>query len=639
MHINHYEFCHALTDGEENRCPADSPPPAGKTFDDLIYDYDLLNALTTLQGIVNRDQPRLYLNQDHARDGQLGVDMFWLEIYQQQNQPYGWLADTEIIELESVEALLEEFAPLTKGIVLWDTDVPATLNVATTIAGVEDLVVLRNDSPVLPLFEKYLTVEKSLVGLFRSNATTLPDSNTPSSGSTKIDAHLWAMENYLETGLANPLVMGFLGDGWPIVRYQNQQMTRGGVYAFERDYVVQERGFAFDLSPWPDEVPIDDPHQSLGLDADTLKQIAVSAKSQANGQLIKIWGFHPWYEKYAGPDFDGGDPDSEKHPIMGEWVYLWFFSQHGGYMEGGGGDVNGLSMSNISVHRFAPPPAPRTPSPLPTEAELMEKGYLNADGTVSDDYTFLMFYVGDYDIVHPAHTLLANYPPAPWQDEKRGQIPLAWGLNPGMVEEIPGMMSYWFATATDNDFIVGTNSGAGYINPDGPDKLTFLRWLWRTNYYYKRYGYDIFGFIINGDGAHMSQRRLDAFSYITPVGMLTIDIQTDDPWPRYQNGAPLSVIPINAFGGTPDSSAHLVHEIYQRDILAPNRPPFLVFRSTFLSASFLWEIRERLKVHEDEGIIMTEDGRVLQPNYTVVDPYTFFALLDRQLAEDETNAQ
>ena len=38
-------------------------------------------------------------------------------------------------------------------------------------------------------------------------------------------------------------------------------MTRGGVYALERDYVVQQRGFAFDLSPWADEAPNDDPGQ------------------------------------------------------------------------------------------------------------------------------------------------------------------------------------------------------------------------------------------------------------------------------------------------------------------------------------------------------------------------------------------
>lgn len=633
LHINHYEHCHALTDGQQDRCPSDSPPPAGKSYQDLLRDYDTLNFLTTLQGIVNRDQPRLYLSHDHARDGQPGVDMFWLAKFQEADQPYGWLADTEIIELHSLTEVLAVFAPAVKGLVVWDDAVPATLNVATTIAGVEDLAVIRHESDILPLLTDYLDIQKSLVDVFQPGATTLPGSDRPSSGSTKVDAYLWAMENYLETGRANPLLLGYLGDGWPAVRYANQQMTRGGVYAMERDYVVQQRGFAFDISPWDDEYPIDDRDQRLGLDAQTLELIIQTASHQANGNLIKIWGFHPWYEKYAGPPA-GGDPASKHEPIPGEWVYLWLFSQYGGYMEGGGGDVNGVSMSNISVHQFAPPPPPRTPPPPPTEEELIAKGYLTPEGDVSPEHTFLVFYVGDYDIVHPTHTLLANYSSAPWVDEKRGDIPLAWGLNPGMVAEIPGIMSYLYATKTENDFIVGTNSGAGYINPDGPSKMAFLRWLQRTHYYYDTYGYDIMGFLINGNGAAMSQRRIDAFTYITPVGILSIDIQTDEPWPRFQNGVPLSTIPILAFGGTPDSSADLVHQIYRRDVLEGGRPPFLVFRSTFLSTSFLWEVRERLQAHEAEGRVVDNQGNVIQPNYTVVDPYTFFFLLRRQLARN-----
>lgn len=634
LHLNHYEYCLALTDGQQDRCPADSPPPAGKTFEDLLREFDTLNFLTTLQGIVNQERPQLYLNHDHARGDQPSVDMFWLEKFQQPNQPYGWLAETEIVEIESLEELFNIFAPQVEGVVLWDTDVPATLNVATTIAGVERLAVLRHESDITAAVLTHWQVKTSLVDKFVPQAETVPDSDTPSSGSTKIDAYLWAIETYLETGLANPQLLAYVGDGWPAVRYLNEQMTRGGVYAMERDYVVQQRGFAFDLSPWPDEAPIDDPTQPLGLGAITLEKVVQTASAQAGGDLIKVWGFHPWYEKYAGPPA-GGDPTSKYQPIPGEWEYLWMFSQYGGYMQGGGGDVNGVSMSNISVHQFAPPPLPRSRPASPTEAELIEQGYLTADGQVSADHTFLMFYMGDYDLVHPTHTFLANYSSAPWVDEKRGELPLAWGINPGMVEEIPGIMSYLFATETENDYFVGTNSGAGYINPDGPTQLTFLRWLGRTHKYYSPYGYDIMGFLINGNGAMMSQRRIDAFSFVTPTGILSIDIQTDEPWPRLQNGVPLSTIPINAFGGTPDSSADLVHQIYRRDVLEKQRLPFIVFRSSFLSSTFLWEVRERLKVHEAEGRVTGLAGEVIRPNYTVVDPYTFFFLLKRQLESNE----
>jgi len=628
LHINHYDYCQNLITTPGEPCPISEPPPAGKTHQQLLQEYDTLTLLTTLQGIVNQQAPHLYLIHDRKPSDEIGVDQFWLEKYQEPNQPYNWLINTTLIELNSVDEVLELFAPMVNGLVLWDVDVPATLNVATTIAGVDGLAVLRHDSDITAQVTAYLDIKDDrLVGLFKPNATTIPGSNTPSTGSTKTDAHVWAIENYLETGLANAAFLAYYEDGWPAVRYLNNQMTRGGVYALERDYVVQQRGFAFDLSPFPDELPIDDPNQRLGLDVEIMEKLFKVASQKVNGGLIKVWGFIPWYDKYSFIS----NPQNKYHPTTGEWRALWLFSQYGGYLQGGAGDVYGIAMSNVSVHKFAPPPPPRTPPSPPSEESLIELGYLTPEGDISDEHTFIMFYMGDYDLVHTTHTLLANHGPAPWVDEKRGDIPLAWGFNPAMIEEIPAMMTYFYTTHTEQDYFVGANSGAGYTNPDALSQTTYLRWLWRSYQYFDYYGYDIMGFMVNGDGGPMSQRRIDAFARITPVGFLSLDLQTDEPWPRYQAGMPLTTIPLRAFGGTPDSSAELVDQIYGEH-LAENRPPFMAFRSSFLSTSFHWEIRERLKARNTEGITLNENGQVLYPNYTVVDPYTFFFLLERWLA-------
>ena len=294
----------------------------------------------------------------------------------------------------------------------------------------------------------------------------------------------------------------------------------------------------------------------------------------------------------------------------------------------------GVSLSNVSVHKFAPWPKSRPTPKSPTEQELINLEYLTPDGHISPNHTFLVFYMGDYDVIHTSHSLMANYHARhPWLDEKRGDIPLAWGFNPGMVEEIPAMMTYFYSTQTNNDYFVGANTGAGYVNPDGLSRIAFLRWLGRSKYYYSRYGYDIMGFLLNGDGAMMSQKRISAFTYITPKGILSLDIQTDEPYPRFQNDTPLAAIGIDALGGSPDSSAELIHRIYLKN-MSEGRPPFLAFRSTFLSTNFVWHVRERLNVHDAEGRIIDENGEVIHPNYTVVDPYTFFALLERWL---ETN--
>ncbi len=628
LHINHYEHCLGLTGAAEG-CHADTPPPPGKSHADLLRDYDTLILLTTLQGIVNREQPRLYLTHDYQREETPGVDAFWLARYQEAGQPYGWLAETELVTLDSLEELLAIFGEEVAGLVLWDSAVPATLNVATTIAGVENLAVLRGGSALEAEVSRSLPVKRSLVGLFQPGAATLPGSDIPSSGSVKADAYLWAKAHYLETGRANARFLAYIEDGWPAVRYSREQMTRGGVYALERDYVVQQRGFAFDLSPWADEVPVDDPDQPLGTDARTLEAIVAAAADQANGQLIKMWGFIPWYEKYAALPEAG--VEGAHTAIAGEWHSTWLFSRYGAYLQGGGGDVFGLSMANVSVHRFGPLPPQRRPPQPPTEAELIAEGHLTAEGRVNPARTFILFYVGDYDLAHPTAVLLGNYKNRPWLDERRGELPLAWGLNPALVEDIPAMMGYFYATRSEQDYFVGANSGAGYLNPDALSEVALLRWLGRSKQFYARYGYDIQGFLLNGEGAALSQRRLDAFTLLTPHGILSPDFETDEPWPRLQRGTPLSALASEALAGTPDVAAEAVHTAYRRTVLEEGRPPFLVFRSAFQSPTFLWGVRDRLRAHEAEGRPLAADGSPLQPNYTVVDPYTFFFLLERWL--------
>jgi hypothetical protein len=626
-HLDHYGHCLAVM-AQPGPCTTDRPPP-GKSYSELLRDYDTLILVSTLQGIVNRDRPRLYLIHDHQPARQ-GVDKFWLETYRQPGQPYGWLAETELVELHSLEELLNVFADALAGLVIWDPAVPATLNVATTIAGVENLAVLRQGSEIEAEVKPYLEVKRSLVGLFSPDGghTTLPDSHTPSSGSAKADAYLWAKEKYLDTGRANPRFLAYLEDGWPAVRYSQQQMTRGGVYALERDYVVQQRGFAFDLSPWSDELPNDDPGQPLGADAATLKTVLEAAEARAGG-LIKVWGFIPWYEKYAAPPGAG----SARHsPVQGEWESTWLFSQHGAYLQGGGGDVFGAALANVSVHRFGPSPGQRPAPAAPLEETLREQDYLRPDGRVNPELTFVLFYAGDYDLAHPVYALLANHATAPWLDPRRGQVPLAWGLNPALVEELPAVLGYLYASQTDQDYFVAANSGAGYLNPDALSELALLRWLWRSRRFYAEYGYNIQGFLLNGNGAALSQRRLDAFSLLAPVGLLTPDFETDEPWPRRHLGVPLTAMQTETLADTPELAAEAIHAAYRRN-LARYRPPFLAFRSSFLSATFLWGVRDRLQVHQAEGRITASDGTLLHPNYTVVDPYTFFFLLERWLEE------
>jgi hypothetical protein len=139
----------------------------------------LFLTLTSLQGLVNRVQPRIYL--------QTGPEDLW---------PM-WLKErgdvSQLTEVSVLAALFEEFREYAEGAVVVDPRIPASINVATAIASVENLVVVHPDfAAQLPW-----SVRHDLSGRWVSN----------------VDAYRWAYTTYWKQmnhhvlGCANPLRM------------------------------------------------------------------------------------------------------------------------------------------------------------------------------------------------------------------------------------------------------------------------------------------------------------------------------------------------------------------------------------------------------------------------------------------------
>ena len=623
-HVNHYEYCVPLS-SPTVFCERFGPPPEGKTFPDLLRDYDIAIFVSTLQGVVNKKGPRLYINHDHERGGAPGVDMMWLGIFRERGKPYGWLADYELRSISGLGELIDIFRNDLQGVVLWDSAVPATLNVATTIAGVENLAVLRAGSPIEREVLARLPVRVSLVGKFMPGAETIPDSATPSTGSPKNDAYLWAKEQYLDTGRADPTLLAYFEDGWPAVLYSRGQMTRRGVYAVERDYVVQNKGFVFDLSPWP-EPPVDDPNQPPGTDLATLKAILRSARQMAGERLIRIWGYIPWYQKYSNqPDAGGTHSDAE-----GEWESTWLFSSYGAYLEGGAGDLLGLGLANASVHRFAPRPERMVQRPPPTPEELIAKGYLSAEGKVAPK-TYLVFYAGDYDLAHSLYVIPNGLYPYPWRNVMRGQIPMAWGFNPGLVDALPDIMSYFMHTRSEKDYFVGPNSGAGYVNPGALPPGFDSAWLQHSLRYYRPWHYRVQGWVLNGKGGPLPDEKKALFTRLAGDGVVFDRGSLDGRWPRLFQGVPLTVHWSIGAGATAneETAAADIHRAYFEYIArnGAGGPVFLFFRSTWHGPDFLSKALELARADDAAGRVAGPDGAVYHPDYQIVDPYTFFYLL------------
>lgn len=125
----------SLGRGEMQEIPVclKSRPPA-KTLDvvrltDITTDaWDLRLTLSCLQGIVNRSQPRLYLIHDE-------YDELWLDWLRERG-------DVERVPRLPVEQAFARFLPEVKQAFIIDPGVPASINVATMLAGIRGGLVI-----------------------------------------------------------------------------------------------------------------------------------------------------------------------------------------------------------------------------------------------------------------------------------------------------------------------------------------------------------------------------------------------------------------------------------------------------------------------------------------------------------------
>ena len=54
-----------------------------------------------------------------------------------------------------------------------------------------------------------------------------------------------------------------------------------------------------------------------------------------------------------------------------------------------------------------------------------------------------------------------------WLKPGRGEIPYAWECLMNYTWIAPGMVEYFYTTATPNDYLIGCLSGPGYLYPEG----------------------------------------------------------------------------------------------------------------------------------------------------------------------------
>jgi hypothetical protein len=560
--------------------------------------WDELQFLVSIQALANREKPQLYF---YAVGNKGSIDRFWLHWLQ---EPHQWLSNTPIKPLKSFDSVVNVFGRYIKGYVVWDDRVPSTSNVAATVAGAKSLCILRYDPASGSLYDRY--VQKAhkparpvVVRLLNSDGSslftgegTIPGTDISSTGSAKDDAYIWAAKKYLTDGLCDPSVMAYYPDAFWIKNGSAISSTR--TLLVNEDYFLSHRAFFFDLSPWDDEAPNDDPNQPIGSDAKTLqtilriaynqlhqKKVSPSASSHQASGMIMVGGFPPWDQKYT--NFTGGKHEG----VPTEWRYSEILSCFNAYMDA---DAPGLNaMANASAYCHYPLASQYPQHNLPTINSLTKEGLLTKDGKVAPG-AYVAIYMGDYD----SAAWLYQRMPDLWTDPVRGEIPLSWAFNPNLDRRFPVGLAYARQTAAAEDTFITGDSGAGYLNPGyltAPRKWSGLPsglydWETHCERYYKLWDISVTGFLIEGYGPTINMDILKAYAHFSPGGIIGQGLPADqglvENVPYIKMSSDLT--------GNPEQSAELIARDVPHDATS-----FHVYRCILWSPTAVKQMYERLK--------------------------------------------
>lgn len=547
--------------------------------------WDILHAASALQGILNRSKPRLYTLLV-GQDGE--YDQFWLKRLRET-----WLTSDPELRTSDLLEILEKHKRSVKGLVVWDESVPATALAASAAAGVEGLIPVRYDESPDSLYSRLTKRWKVKLWLIKEDGSPLFTGTR--TGSAKNDVHLWAMDRWMKPGGCSPLWMAHYPDAGWIKNPKGIPLER--TLLSNHDFFIAKKAIFFDLSPWTDEAPDDDPLQPVGTDGRTLINLLARAAELAKGKFIHVGGFTPWDQKYTR--FTG-----QKHgEVETEWRFAELLSSFNAYLDA---DAAGLhAMANASF--FSHEKLKRAyPQKKPTLADLKVRGLVDAVGRVVPK-RYVTFYVGDYDSSAWLYQML----PEKWSDPARGTIPLGWAFNPSLAFRFPTGMAYAREKATASDFFVAGDSGIGYVNPGMlqepriPSGLPsgIAEWERLNLRHFKQWDLGIVGFVIDGNAPPMSQEVKESYARFSPNGVVAQKV----PYLSFVSG-----VPFLRMGS--DLDRHQIPEGIRRvnSIVPKEGLHFAIFRTILWNPTDHKAFFEALKQN--------------RPDIEIVDPYTLFLL-------------
>jgi hypothetical protein len=331
--------------------PTFSSPAANIQYIDMSGNTAAqVNLYVSLEGIVNREQPRLACVYGSLQEGKLT----WLNLHH--------LSYTPVLGLTAVQLYKTNIT----GLVVTDTNQPDTLNLATTIAGVNNELICDPSLLATLTNAPYnLTIKDDLRGMF----------------SNKYQVYGYLYSNYWSQ-CTHRIIAGM------------ETNAAGDL----RDYLIAVKSAVVWLDP------------GVTNDAAALAPF-LAGMTPVGGVYMGWWPSEnnglSWIARYG-------------IPVLASDYFL-----------------NGSLFGGVAQAITVPPIPPAPP--------LQNKVYVSIILSDGDNVQYMQ------------HRMTTN-----WADPARGSVPIGWTVQPLAADMDPGMLSYFWSTATTNDCLVAGPSGAGY---------------------------------------------------------------------------------------------------------------------------------------------------------------------------------
>ncbi|TDC99183.1 hypothetical protein E1292_32555, partial [Nonomuraea deserti] len=479
--------------------------------------------LTTLQGVVNRRDPRLYFN------------------YNKENFDVPWLDSTgaRVTRHDNALDLIARYRREARGAILHDPDVPDSVNVATTLAGLEGAVAATAEQAAEHGFRTITDLRgkfdpDDILGTYRWQLDNLFPrcthallSGLPPTRTVSVDNVRWrevARETERIRDTSNREVRTFdlsqelSGEDGVYLRFQDSFGDDGWGASVGAVTVKADGKEIASFTPGTDaETPylFDGLNSSIGdksnrfsdgggyfvyrftapegtqqltVDVDLWNQFLVTATTTAPTRVEPFPYFRDYTVAMRAMVFwlpPSGQTGELLDEILGKveptTPYAGWFSND---VAGEWGGVDRASQHAVEV--------------IPADYYMNATVHAGVRAKVSDrvpprpratlrNRVYVTLTVGEGDNVQYCQRRMRQI----WDDDKRGEVPTNWTVSPLLAEIGPAILAYYQRTATPNDLLIAGPSGAGYTYPGSWPEEALDAYTKLTGRFLRRTGMDL----------------------------------------------------------------------------------------------------------------------------------------------------